>query len=363
MGVVVEALREAKSQLQPGSPGAQAALPAPDAAAAADAGLTVLAIASNKGGVGKTTLATNLALFLRALRRDLPVLVLSLDDQCGVDRMLAPDAEPGGPDVVSALREGSFAAALRPGRFGIHTVASSPCVSDLKREIADVLHLRRALAASGWRGLVIVDTKSDLEILTQNAVAASDLLLAPVRDDPSLREADRLYALLDAWGIPRARACVVLSMIDRRVRYREGACADVLGLLVAEIRGRDYPLLGSFVSHSPKIEALATNPEGRLHPILTHAEGSLVHTQLRVLAEEVLKRLEAAPAWTPPAIFAADDGVPAGVLLGLEGERGADGEAEARRRSREVFEHWSRTTARRGWRARLGLPALARRGG
>src|SRR5262245_39358714 len=41
----------------------------------------VLAVVSNKGGVGKTTLATNLAVYLRAMREDLPILLIGLDDQ------------------------------------------------------------------------------------------------------------------------------------------------------------------------------------------------------------------------------------------------------------------------------------------
>ncbi|MBW1686958.1 MAG: P-loop NTPase, partial [Deltaproteobacteria bacterium] len=39
----------------------------------------VLAITSNKGGVGKTSLATNLAIYLRALREDLLVALVGLD--------------------------------------------------------------------------------------------------------------------------------------------------------------------------------------------------------------------------------------------------------------------------------------------
>ena len=65
-----------------------------------------LAVACNKGGVGKTTLATNLAIYLRALREDLPVAVVSLDDQRTVDRMFAlRPPQPGDGNLKHAWAE------------------------------------------------------------------------------------------------------------------------------------------------------------------------------------------------------------------------------------------------------------------
>ncbi len=265
--------------------------PRPVAGGEAARSFQVLSVVSNKGGVGKTTIATNLAVFLRALREDLPILVLEFDDQTMPDRMFAIDPRPGGPDVAAALRAGTFAEAARLGQYGVHYVPSSPIMSDLKREIEDPFYLESVLLRTGWEGLVIVDTKSDLEILTQNAIAASDLSIVVVHDLASLQQAQKLFGLLDAWAVPHERARVLLSLVDRRIKFAEGE--DVLGFLVSRIRALGFPLFETFLSRSPTIEALYTNPEGRAHSILHGARTSLVHRQMRHLAEDVIQRLEA----------------------------------------------------------------------
>jgi cellulose biosynthesis protein BcsQ len=244
---------------------------------------------SNKGGVGKTTVATNLAVYLRALREDLPVLLLGLDDQDAIDRMFAiePDARPQ-PTILEALRAGSLAPAIRLGHYGVHYLPTSRRIGDLKREIADPWQLHAALVRAEWRGLVIVDTKSDLEILTQNALAASDLALVLARDLGSLAEARKVFDLLAAWKRAPERARILLSLVDLRIRYAEGAVRDVLSLLLAEIRGMGLPLLGTFLSSSPKVESLATNPSRVAKTLLHGAPGSIVHRQMQHLAEEVL---------------------------------------------------------------------------
>ena len=259
----------------------------------------VLTVASNKGGVGKTTIATNLAVFLRALREDLPILVLEFDDQTMPDRMFAIDRRPAAYDVASALRAGSFAEAARLGQYGVHYVPSSPDMSQLKREIEDPHYLQSVLLRTGWTGLVIIDTKSDLEILTQNAIAASDLSLCVVHDLASLHQAQKLFELLDSWNVPRERARVLLSLVDRRIKYTAGE--DVLGFLIGRIREQGYPLFDTFLSRSHTIEALYTNPEGRAHSILHGAKNSLVHRQMRHLANDVLETLDALRA-SPPAL-------------------------------------------------------------
>jgi cellulose biosynthesis protein BcsQ len=249
----------------------------------------VVTVSSNKGGVGKTTLAANLAVYLRALREDLPILIFGLDDQSLLDRMFAlTNVEPA-ETVASALRVGNLSTAIRSGQYGVHYVPSDPCIAALKDETPDILSLHDTLDRTGWRGLVIIDTKSDLEVLTRNAIAASDLTLVPICDDASLHEGEKVFDLLDQWGIPRERARVVLSMLDLRVRY-PGA-ASVHELLRSQLDARGLSSFGSFLSNSPKVQSLGTNPEGHPLSILHGAPRSLVNRQMRGVAQEVLDLL------------------------------------------------------------------------
>ena len=249
----------------------------------------VVSVVSNKGGVGKTTVATNLAVYLRAMREDLPILLIGLDDQPAIDRMFALGPGPSEPTILDALRAGSLARAIRLGQYGVHYVPTSARIAELKREIADPARLEAVLARTGWRGVVVVDTKSDLEILTQNALHASDLALVLARDQLSLGEAGKVFDLLDGWGRPRETARILLSLMDLRVRYAEGQARDVMSLLLAEIRGQGYPLLETFLSSSPKVESLQTNPARSMQSILHGAPGSIVHRQMRLVAQEVLR--------------------------------------------------------------------------
>lgn len=274
----------------------------------------VVTVTSNKGGVGKTTVAANLAVYFRVLREDLPVLVVGFDDQSILDQMFA--LESGRPDVTlaSAIRMGNLNSAIRLGQYGVHYIPSSEDLFDLKRRIEDPFCLQQVLMRTGWQGLVVIDTKSDLEILTQNALAASDLAIVVVADRPSLRQAERVYELMKSWGRPLERARVLLSMVDLRIKYDRGQTQDILGLLVSEVRRRGFPLFESFLSRSPLVASLYSNPDERVRSILHGAEGSIVRRQMQHVADDVLRQLETltgplpVPGGGPAPIAEADAG-------------------------------------------------------
>ncbi len=259
----------------------------------------VLAVSSNKGGVGKTTLVANLAIYLRALREDLPVLVVGLDDQQVLDRMFAlGPATPGDGNLKHGWAERTLERVIRVGEYGVHFVPSPADVSLLKGRAENPMTLRGLLDRTAWRGIVILDAKSDLEALTLNAFHAADRILVPIADWSSLEEAGKIFRILERSQVGRGRARVVFTLVDHRARATGGG--TLLQALLEEVRSRRWPYYKTYLSRSPKVESLNSATSKPLS-ILHHARGTAVHGQMRELTHEVLQDLGMAPVARPMA--------------------------------------------------------------
>lgn len=251
-----------------------------------------ITISSEKGGVGKTTLATNLAIYLKAMREDLPVTLFSFDNHFTIDKMF--ELQRRGTDAldVHAFLMGAKASeVVQTGQYGVGFIRSSTELGDMHESFKGPMTLTRMLAESGISGIVIIDTRPDLNILTQNALYAADRVLIPVKDLPSLENCKNIFALFDQRGIDKKTLSLIPCLIDERIKF-DGIFKDQKTLLRAIAVNRGYRCLDTFISKSPKVESLNTNPEGKIFPILTHARGTEVHSQFMEVTRDILRTVD-----------------------------------------------------------------------
>src|SRR5436309_7557076 len=183
------------------------------------------AIANQKGGVGKTTTAINVAACLAGAGE--PPLVVDLDPQANATSGLGERAN--GHSSYDLLDGAPLRELAKPTRFpNLHLVPSKPelagAVVELARRDDGERFLARSLAeADEGYSFVFLDCPPSLGPLTVNALAAADRVLVPVQAEYYALEG--LSQLLRSVDLVRARlnprlsvAGVLLTMVDARTR-------------------------------------------------------------------------------------------------------------------------------------------------
>jgi cellulose biosynthesis protein BcsQ len=233
----------------------------------------VVAVYSLKGGVGKTTLAVNLA-WAAAVLSGRRTLLWDLDAQAAATYLLGHDGpkDPGRDKAEAAIRKG-----LDPAKLivptaveGLELLPADASLRDLDVTFAD-LDKKKRLAKMAEdlggpsRELIIIDCPPGLTDTSEQVLRAADLVVVPVIPSPLAQRA--LVTIAEHVASKKAFDAPLLpvfSMTDRRRALHRDALAaqpdwPVIPMASAfETMSHRRAPLGAFASRrSPGVQAVA----------------------------------------------------------------------------------------------------------
>jgi chromosome partitioning protein len=255
----------------------------------------VVAIANQKGGVGKTTTAVNLAACLA--RNGRRVLLLDLDQQVNATQYVGAQIPASEADSSFALlveQKPDTRRFIQPVSPNLSLIPAHIALAELDLKLASAVNpdgrLRRALEqVAGDYDYVLLDCPPSLGRATINAlVAASHLIVAVETAWFAYSAVERLVTIVDEvieQSNPRLEIYALATLHRQGVKMH----AQVLERVREVFRERAFD---TCIRHTVAfVESAAAG-----QPIVDYANGSRGHQDYQALAKEVISRVEAKQA-------------------------------------------------------------------